>query len=569
MRTETDEVLMTPLFRRSPVLSKLLRFLLEQTLNNQSDKLKSYTVAVDGLGRASDFDASHDSYARVQMVRLRKLLESHYAQHGPVDRLCIYLNLGSYTLHLGTFVQGYPRLYRPLSDGLPDADPTEIQPATFLPPVASESAKSVVPPKANHVRAMATTAMLIGAFVMVSGGYFAWQRNTLGGKPELSPVLAVTPLKSTEGIQPSGISLPLSAQLADGLQRFKLSRVRVDSAPAPADKTDIGQSRYRLDVQLGQPFAGSGRVFLQLSDMQSNTLFWTREAKLGGDGSNIGNVVAPLAVEINGPYGAIAAHDTLLLRKSQKSGYPCLLKYFAYLKSREQNLENQVSRCLEKPLVEDRLRPDILAVRAFFQLERTQTDNGYDEQIVIARQFARRALDADPNSAYARFAMARLAYFDKNCVSARYFTKQALDANPNEPIILAVLASHAHRCEYPDAREILDRALLINGQGDTYSRLFLILATIAQKQPERMLGIQDSSVPEDGNARVNYYLSEALMAAARGNTAQARTYWANFSVAISPDGTASDDEKLRHIILSKELRAETLAYLTDKRVSAH
>ena len=68
LNTEASEVLHSAVFLRSPVLSKLLRFLVHQTVNGQGDLLKSYTVAVDGLGRPETFDAASDSSARVQMV---------------------------------------------------------------------------------------------------------------------------------------------------------------------------------------------------------------------------------------------------------------------------------------------------------------------------------------------------------------------------------------------------------------------------------------------------------------------------------------------------------------------
>lgn len=79
LRAEADAVLAEPVFRRSPVLSKLLRYLVEETANGKAEKLKSFVVATEGLGRPDSFDAASDSSARVQMVRLRKTLESHYA----------------------------------------------------------------------------------------------------------------------------------------------------------------------------------------------------------------------------------------------------------------------------------------------------------------------------------------------------------------------------------------------------------------------------------------------------------------------------------------------------------
>ncbi|MEE9432956.1 MAG: hypothetical protein V3V15_01800 [Sphingorhabdus sp.] len=44
--------------------------------------LKSYTIAVEALGKPCDFDPQLDSYPRVQMGRLRRMIDAHYAREG-------------------------------------------------------------------------------------------------------------------------------------------------------------------------------------------------------------------------------------------------------------------------------------------------------------------------------------------------------------------------------------------------------------------------------------------------------------------------------------------------------
>lgn len=115
MRDECNQILKYPTFRNAPVLSRLLLFLVDETVAGHGNALKSYTVAVEGLGRAEDFDSYADSYPRVQVGRLRRALENHYAQHAPANGLCLYLQLGSYRLRLANPAAAYPNLYRPLS----------------------------------------------------------------------------------------------------------------------------------------------------------------------------------------------------------------------------------------------------------------------------------------------------------------------------------------------------------------------------------------------------------------------------------------------------------------------
>jgi len=70
-------------------MSKLLIFLVESRLSETRLKLTAYTVAVDALGRDENFDTEIDSYPRVQISRLRKILDSFYLREGGNYRLTI------------------------------------------------------------------------------------------------------------------------------------------------------------------------------------------------------------------------------------------------------------------------------------------------------------------------------------------------------------------------------------------------------------------------------------------------------------------------------------------------
>ena len=103
-------MLSSAVFQRSPVLSGLLRYLIDETIAGRAKMLKSFIVAVDALGRKQDFDSASDSSARVQMGRLRKTLESYYARNAPSAGGCIYLLRGSYVIHLDSRELAYPKL---------------------------------------------------------------------------------------------------------------------------------------------------------------------------------------------------------------------------------------------------------------------------------------------------------------------------------------------------------------------------------------------------------------------------------------------------------------------------
>ena len=73
LQREVERILADPAFQRSPVQSRLLAYLSEQTIaRNRS--ISQIAVAVDGLGRPETADALTESYPRVQISRLRRNL---------------------------------------------------------------------------------------------------------------------------------------------------------------------------------------------------------------------------------------------------------------------------------------------------------------------------------------------------------------------------------------------------------------------------------------------------------------------------------------------------------------
>lgn len=100
MSEELARVLDDPLLAHSPVQVRLLKYLVDMALSGRGKTLKSYSVAVDGLGRNPDFDAQVDTYARVQVGRLRTVLDTFYAGAGSQHILRLKIDKGSYEVRL-------------------------------------------------------------------------------------------------------------------------------------------------------------------------------------------------------------------------------------------------------------------------------------------------------------------------------------------------------------------------------------------------------------------------------------------------------------------------------------
>src|SRR3546814_19788837 len=74
---ELERLLASPLFARSPVLSRLLRLLADHRLRGGRSAPKASAIATEALGRSADFDPAIDSYTRVMCGRMGGLVDRH------------------------------------------------------------------------------------------------------------------------------------------------------------------------------------------------------------------------------------------------------------------------------------------------------------------------------------------------------------------------------------------------------------------------------------------------------------------------------------------------------------
>jgi len=83
-------------FQSAPQLRAFLGFIVRAKLNDEQEKLKGYTIAVEALGRPEDFNPVTDPIVRVEAARLRRRLEKYYSGSGADDPVRIVIPKGSY-----------------------------------------------------------------------------------------------------------------------------------------------------------------------------------------------------------------------------------------------------------------------------------------------------------------------------------------------------------------------------------------------------------------------------------------------------------------------------------------
>jgi Tol biopolymer transport system component len=196
---QLERVLQSEVFRTAARSSKLLRFLVEETVNGRADRLKDYTLGAEALGRGDNFDPRIDPIARVEASRLRSRLELYYATEGASDPLVIALPKGGYV----------PR---------------------FDHRSASERAITATP-RSSHSRAWSVAAVA-AAFVL--GALMSWWLSRPSPQPPAEMRLEITTPPTTDpvslAISPDGSQLVFMAS-AGGTPRLWLRPLNGTASP--------------------------------------------------------------------------------------------------------------------------------------------------------------------------------------------------------------------------------------------------------------------------------------------------------------------------------------------------
>src|SRR5439155_21638626 len=88
--TQLEKILSSQTFGNGTQASRLLRFIVERTLEHREKEIKESVLGVEVFGRQS-FDPRTDPIVRVEASRLRQKLTSYYQSEGKEDGLRIVL----------------------------------------------------------------------------------------------------------------------------------------------------------------------------------------------------------------------------------------------------------------------------------------------------------------------------------------------------------------------------------------------------------------------------------------------------------------------------------------------
>jgi hypothetical protein len=271
VRAQVERMTASTVFRNSPQLAAFLWFIVEAHLRGKAERLKGYTIGVEVLRRATNFDPQVDPIVRVEATRLRRALERYYAGPGTDDTIVIGLPRGGYAPRIGWHAA---RAAEPSTRSVPEP-----------------------PARPGLLPGNGMPTLRVAPFVVIG-----------------TPQTRVVALEA------------LSGKLAEAFALFDIINVLSAAPPQPAPRSD-----YRLDGVV--EYRGETvDLRFRLIDESDSSVIWSRTFEGLSCAENCDeteqNIILQLATTIVQPFGVISANDRAKRLSTGKLDmrYCCLLE---------------------------------------------------------------------------------------------------------------------------------------------------------------------------------------------------------------------------------------------------
>src|SRR4051794_19922975 len=90
------KIVQDPALENSTILKNFLRYIVDESLQGNSNILKEYTIALNVLHKPPDFNTQENGIVRIHAARLRRILEVYYKSRGIIDFIRISIPKGTY-----------------------------------------------------------------------------------------------------------------------------------------------------------------------------------------------------------------------------------------------------------------------------------------------------------------------------------------------------------------------------------------------------------------------------------------------------------------------------------------
>src|SRR3954466_12847143 len=96
IQSQVLKIVQDPVLENATILKNFLKYIVDESLQGNSNILKEYTIAVNVLHKPPDFNTQENGIVRIHAARLRRMLDVYYKSHGIIDIIKISIPKGTY-----------------------------------------------------------------------------------------------------------------------------------------------------------------------------------------------------------------------------------------------------------------------------------------------------------------------------------------------------------------------------------------------------------------------------------------------------------------------------------------
>lgn len=558
---EFARLLDSPLFTRSPVLTRLLQFLVEHRTRGGRVAPKAYAIATEALGRSADFDPAIDSYPRVMVGRLRTLLDRYYAETAWVHRLRV--PQGSYEIVVQQRSTPPARSASEEEDG--NDSGSHAVAVDNVPPRRHEGAAPGAPGRAVGRWA---AFILVIALLLAGGWWLANNWNRMFA-PAAAPVPLIEVSAPISGDTPQSRALgrALDGRLRDGLRRFNL--VDLLSAPMPNTGAAPENPDYRLDVSIVRQLEGPADVTLVLNRVADQRTIWSQQFHLTQKQMPDFEPVDTAIAQIAGDYGVIVRDQVERHPDSFTPGFACLAQFNRMRQMRTAVSAPQIDACLRATLDLDANDPVALTALSLLRFSDWQSRRTTPEGVAAfaeGRTLAQRAYENGPGTSAGLFAMARANFYSGNCAGGVAMGDAAARLNPYDADIAGFLGLFKRACgQAEQGTALIERSLELDSSYPGVPAVTLAFVRSQEGDQEAARAILDR-MPSPSNMEPQYLMVRSVVLARQGKLPEARALWQQLLKYTKQPVDTPPEQVLRQFMITPAVIVRSSAALRESGV---
>ncbi|MEP6867785.1 MAG: hypothetical protein ABJA20_04655 [Novosphingobium sp.] len=533
MRAELASVLLNSALVRSPVMARLLRYLVETSISGDGKTLKSYSVAVDGLGRSPDFDPQTDAYARVQVARLRKLLDAFYAKVEPKPTYRLLIDSGSYEVRLAAC--HVARAARPF-----------VRSSRFT-------------LTGNHVAKWQLVAGIVASLIIAAGLVLFWRAESNAATAQWQindfPFVDVTVSDETDGQSQTGLARRLRESILMKLDKYEGIRVAYASTSA---------SNYSINVTLER--AGDVvRENIMVIDRRSNRLIFSDS---GQSQVTDGDIDLP-GTEFTAKSLFHIVHPTGIIHSAERkrnhpldTPYGCLLRFTAQIKNGLSLGDSDLAQCARNWHAAAPNHPFATGLYGWTLIDASLsqvTASGRQRSVQNAIDVLESGKALNPNSPFLQLAAMRAYAVAGNRMAMHAAAARALTLNPDNLDIQGVAGVTLTLWNDPEGEALLNRAIREHFNPPPWYFVGAFVSAMMREDNEGAGRAIAELTALQHSLAIRPILSAALEAHT-GHLDQARASW-NQAVAMQPILAIKPEAFFKRMPMAPEVRARLREWL--------